>query len=202
SHWLYAGTGFRDGDSVPKLVGYEMDRYDSSFAGPTGATQWTFLSNSPYTGEFYGAEYAQSSIYQAPSGAWVFASGTMSWSWGLDNYWYTYADPRIQRTTAHLLTAFLNGAPKTVHDLKVTVAAAVGPANHLVLATTATPTAGAAFSFTVTAQDSAGNTDTGYAGTVHFTSTDTSTGTVLPANATLTNGQGTFSATLFVAGAQ
>ncbi|TME59024.1 MAG: hypothetical protein E6I54_12805 [Chloroflexi bacterium] len=84
----------------------------------------------------------------------------------------------------------------------VTVAAAVGPANHLVLATTATPTAGAAFSFTVTAQDSAGNTDTGYAGTVHFTSTDTSTGTVLPANATLTNGQGTFSATLFVAGAQ
>ena len=288
SHWLYAGTGFKDGDSVPKLVGYEMDRYDSSFPGPTGATQWTFLSNSPYTGEFYGAEYAQSSIYQAPSGAWVFASGTMSWSWGLDNYWYTYADPRIQRATANLLNAFLNGAPKTVHDLKVTapanaavgqaftvgvtaedasgspvttytgtvhfatsdtgsgvvlpadstltngqgsfsvtlattgpqtitvsdaansfsttasvtVAAAVGPANHLVLATTATPTAGAAFSFTVTAQDSAGNTDTGYAGTVHFTSTDTSTGTVLPANATLTNGQGTFSATLFVAGAQ
>src|SRR5947199_1285768 len=92
-----------------------MDRYDSSFPGPTGATQWTFLSNSPYTGEFYGAEYAQSSIYQAPSGAWVFASGTMSWSWALDNVpgppGHGLADSRIQRATANILNAFLTGAP-------------------------------------------------------------------------------------------
>jgi len=87
-------------------------------------------------------------------------------------------------------------------DATFTTTAVVGAASHLVVATTATPTAGTAFSFTVTAQDDAGNTATDYAGTVHFTTTDTSTGVVLPANATLTNGQGTFSATLTKAGAQ
>jgi hypothetical protein len=78
----------------------------------------------------------------------------------------------------------------------------VGPASHLAVATTATPTAGTPFSFTVTAQDDAGNTATDYAGTVHFTTTDTSTKVVLPADAKLVNGQGTFSATLIKAGAQ
>ena len=87
-------------------------------------------------------------------------------------------------------------------DATFTTTVVVGAASHLALATTATPTAGTAFSFTVTAQDDAGNTATDYAGTVHFTTTDTSTGVVLPANATLTNGQGTFSATLTKAGAQ
>jgi lysophospholipase L1-like esterase len=87
-------------------------------------------------------------------------------------------------------------------DATFTTTVVVGAASHLALATTATPTAGTAFSFTVTAQDDAGNTATDYAGTVHFTTTDTSTGVVLPANATLTNGQGTFSATLIKAGAQ
>jgi len=85
-------------------------------------------------------------------------------------------------------------------DATFTTLTVVGPASQFVLATTATPTAGTPFSFTVTAQDNAGNTATDYAGTVHFTSTDT--GAVLPANATLTNGQGTFSATLTKAGAQ
>jgi lysophospholipase L1-like esterase len=87
-------------------------------------------------------------------------------------------------------------------DATFTTTAVVGPASHFVLATTAAPTAGTAFSFTVTAQDDAGNTAPDYAGTVHFSATDTSTGVVLPADATLTNGQGTFSAKLIKSGAQ
>ena len=88
-------------------------------------------------------------------------------------------------------------------DSTFTTTVVVGPASHFVLATTtATPTAGTAFGFTVTALDDAGNTATDYAGTMHFTSTDNSAGVVLPANATLTNGQGTFSAKLIKAGAQ
>ena len=78
----------------------------------------------------------------------------------------------------------------------------IGPASRFALATTATPTAGAAFSFSVTAQDASGQTATGYNGTVHFTSSDTSAGVKLPADTKLTNGQGTFSATLIKAGAQ
>jgi WD40 repeat protein len=61
-------------------------------------------------------------------------------------------------------------------------------------------TAGTAAAFTVTALDPYGNVATGYAGTVHFTSSDAQA--VLPADATLTNGTGTFSATLDTAGAQ
>ena len=52
----------------------------------------------------------------------------------------------------------------------------------------ASATAGSAFTFTVTAEDPYNNTATGYAGTVHFTSSDAAA--VLPANATLTNGSG------------
>ncbi|MCC8968300.1 hypothetical protein H8A95_39910, partial [Bradyrhizobium sp. Pear76] len=53
---------------------------------------------------------------------------------------------------------------------------------------------------TITAYDAFGNIATGYAGTVHFTSTDGQA--VLPANMTLTNGTATFSETLDTAGNQ
>jgi len=64
----------------------------------------------------------------------------------------------------------------------------------------ASATAGTAFSFTVTAQDQFNNTATGYAGTIHFASSDAQA--VLPTNSTLSNGTGTFNATLKTAGSQ
>jgi hypothetical protein len=60
--------------------------------------------------------------------------------------------------------------------------------------------AGTAGTFTVTALDPYGNTATGYAGTVRFSSSDTSA--TLPGNSTLTSGVGTFTATLRAAGTQ
>ena len=54
--------------------------------------------------------------------------------------------------------------------------------------------------FTVTALDATNATATSYVGTVHFTSSDSAA--VLPADATLTAGVGTFSATLKTAGSQ
>ncbi len=59
---------------------------------------------------------------------------------------------------------------------------------------------GVPFTFTVTAQNSDGSTDTGYTGTVHFTSTDSAAS--LPANATLTAGVGTFTVALKTLGSQ
>jgi ELWxxDGT repeat protein len=58
--------------------------------------------------------------------------------------------------------------------------------------------AGQAGSFTVTAYDSYGNVATGYGGTVHFSSSDPNA--ILPANSTLSNGTGQFSATLEAVG--
>jgi len=76
------------------------------------------------------------------------------------------------------------------------------PANKLALAAGTSSPAGSSFGFTVTALDPFGNTDTNYAGTVHFGSSDTTPGVGLPADSTLTNGQGSFSATLDKAGTQ
>src|SRR5437763_1781107 len=75
-----------------------------------------------------------------------------------------------------------------------------GNATHFSVSAPSSATAGSAFNFTVTALDPSNNTAIGYTGTVHLTSSDGQS--VLPANTTLTNGTGTFSATLKTAGNQ
>src|SRR5207302_457515 len=107
SSWVYQGTGLADGDSIPSIVGYEMDSSMSSAPLPTSvAGTYQVLSRSPFVDSFSGTTgIANSSIYQAPSGAWVFGAGTTSWSWGLDLD--GVVDPRIQRMTANLLNRFL-----------------------------------------------------------------------------------------------
>ncbi len=80
---------------------------------------------------------------------------------------------------------------------------AVSPAAAVRLVVAGYPsstTAGTSETFTVTALDAYGNTASGYAGTVHFSSSDGQA--TLSANATLSNGTGTFSATLRTAGTQ
>jgi hypothetical protein len=77
------------------------------------------------------------------------------------------------------------------------------PSNLAVSGFPATPTAGVSHTFTVTALNADGTTDTTYTGTVHFTSSDGKA--VLPANYTFTaadGGRHTFSATLKTAGTQ
>ncbi|MCC8954085.1 cadherin repeat domain-containing protein [Bradyrhizobium sp. Pear77] len=81
-----------------------------------------------------------------------------------------------------------------------TEAVTAGPATHFVVTLPAGGTAGVASPATITAYDAFGNVATGYAGTVHFSSTDGQA--VLPANMTLTNGTATFSETLDTAGSQ
>src|SRR5207302_1845462 len=65
---------------------------------------------------------------------------------------------------------------------------------HFGVSVAGTPAAGTPFSFTVTAEDQFNNpTGAAYTGTVHFSSSSSSAS--LPADSTLTNGTGTFSAT-------
>ncbi|TMF08960.1 MAG: hypothetical protein E6I37_15745 [Chloroflexi bacterium] len=191
SHWVYAGTGFSDGTSVPGIVGYEMDRLMSpDFPGPNTTNQ-TLLSHSPFTDSGGVADYANSSIYQAASGAWVFAAGTISWSLGLENFkpGDNAMNPGIQQTTANVLNAFVNGAP-VAQKLGLTVASP-------------SVTAGQPFNLTATALNAQGNPAATYTGTVHFTSTDASA--VLPADYTFTSadaGVHQFPVTLKTAGSQ
>ena len=74
------------------------------------------------------------------------------------------------------------------------------PATHFSVTAPASAAAGTAFNFTVTALDASNRMTTNYSGTAHFTSTDSQA--VLPANSMLTNGMGTFSATLKTIGSQ
>src|SRR5439155_1300874 len=100
-------------------------------------------------------------------------------------------------SAADTVTSSISGTTNTI---------TVNPATASILAvvaSTGTTTAGSAFNVTVTAKDAFGNTATGYAGIVHFTSTDGQA--VLPANYTFVAGDsGThiFSTILKTAGAQ
>src|SRR5947208_968176 len=107
SSWVYEGTGLHDGDRIPLMVGYEMDSSMSSAPLPTSvAGTYQVLSESPYVDPNTGPVIANSSVYQAPGGAWVFGAGTTSWAWGLSDDGDGYMNPQIQRITANLLNRF------------------------------------------------------------------------------------------------
>lgn len=114
SNWVYAGTGFADGDSVNGVVGYEGDRLNSNYPSPTSvAGTYTLLSHSPFTSSGV-SDYANSSVYQALSGAWVFGSGTINWANTLDSFSLSgtnIVDARLQQVTKNVLNRFINGAP-------------------------------------------------------------------------------------------
>jgi hypothetical protein len=112
SNPLFEGTGLAPGDHVAGLVGKEYDHSAHDGAGPPGLQ---VLSHSPVVNQpSPSVEYAESTVYEAPSGAVVFSAGTITWSWGLDAAAYpighlhsTPVSPAIQRLTANLLDSFL-----------------------------------------------------------------------------------------------
>ena len=103
---------------VPGIVGYEMDRSMAEFPMPAG-TGYTLLSHSPFVNANGVADYANSVVYRAPSGAMVFTAGTSSWVWGLDSITGPNMDPRIQQVTTNVLNSLaglvvpLTGQPLT-----------------------------------------------------------------------------------------
>jgi len=104
----------------------------------------------------------------------------------------------LKTAGAQTITATDTGTASITGASSVTVTP--GAATRLALVAPASATAGSPISFTVTALDQYGNTATGYAGTVHFTSSD-STAT-LPSDTLLSSGTGTFSTILRTAGSR
>ena len=99
-HWLWEGTGLQDGDLIPGLVAGESDHYFPRVSLPRYSER-ALLAHSPYRDAKDVLRYQETSLYRAPSGAYVFASGTFSWSPALDRPGHT--DERVQRATANLL---------------------------------------------------------------------------------------------------
>ena len=86
------------------------------------------------------------------------------------------------------------------HTGTASLTVSAGGLDHFVVVAPGSATAGTAFTLTVTAKDAYGNTVTVYAGTVKITSSDDAA--VLPANAGLTSGVGSFIVTLVTAVSQ
>ena len=114
SHWLFANTGLRAGQLLPGLLGYEVDATNRfSPPGVQVACLSPFMSNnvaSPLPG------FADAASYTAPSGATVFASGSMQWNWGLDDFnggslRDFYRNPVVMQMTRNLMSRLVNGEP-------------------------------------------------------------------------------------------
>ncbi|MFJ8011529.1 N,N-dimethylformamidase beta subunit family domain-containing protein [Streptomyces sp. NPDC096339] len=74
-HWLLAGTGAGAGDSFPHLVGVEYDRIDLRYPTPRPVE---ILAHSPVVRK--GRHSHADTVYASlPSGAGLFAVGTMRW---------------------------------------------------------------------------------------------------------------------------
>lgn len=80
SHPLFAGVALPTDHRLPGLLGYEIDR-----AFPNGPAGLTILAHSPYSKDGQ-VVHGDMTLYEVPSGARVFAAGTIQWSWGLDDY--------------------------------------------------------------------------------------------------------------------
>lgn len=118
-HWLFQGTGVRAGDRFDHLVGVEYDRVTPGMPTPRPLE---IISHSPLVCNGRDS-HADSAYYTAPSGAGVFASGTMRWVEGLmagarENGRNHGMDARtgafVTRTTENLLRAFAEGPAATV----------------------------------------------------------------------------------------
>lgn len=135
SSWIFAGTGLVNyngktavtsgpgQNAIAGLVGYEFDTRaddDSSLSD--------FVSYQPPGLHTVGHSFvpasdngvnawSDSTLYTAPSGAIVFAAGTIQWSWGVDNGFNDgfcdcnlgYANTDSQIITANILNRFIGG---------------------------------------------------------------------------------------------
>jgi hypothetical protein len=83
SHWVFQNTGLVNGSKLIGLLGFEVD----GVLGHQPATT-EILSASVATNLLNPSEIVTSNMamYTWASGAQVFATGTMQWSWGLDDY--------------------------------------------------------------------------------------------------------------------
>ncbi|MFM9882537.1 MAG: N,N-dimethylformamidase beta subunit family domain-containing protein [Burkholderiales bacterium] len=87
SSWICAGTNLQPGDVLPGMLGYEVDKIEPS--SPPGTLA---ITSSPYyvclnaNCSVSERRFSNVTYYSTPSGAGVFATGSMQWNWGLDAY--------------------------------------------------------------------------------------------------------------------
>ena len=106
----YTNTGLTDATAVPMLVGYEWDAVVDNGFTPNGLV---ILSNSSTSPRIVApglppgtsAAISNAARYTAPSGAKVFATGSIQFAWGLDSDGVSPArtDTRIKQFAVNIL---------------------------------------------------------------------------------------------------
>ena len=132
-NWIFAGTGVRKGTSFPGMVGPEYDRVNPAAPIPR---PMEVLAHSPLTCAGV-ASYSDSGYYTTPSGAGVFASGTMRWVCAMRGPSCGHgvgvaAEDFVDRATLNLLQVFAAGPAGRTHpaqDNLATVHPVSGSAN-------------------------------------------------------------------------
>ena len=108
SNWVFNNSGLNSGDTLPGLLGYEVDAVDQG--SPAGTIT---LTQSPFQDS--GTQYGDMSLYQASSGALVFSTGSMDWTYGLSSV-SPYSpspsevNPGVEQITVNVLNAFVSGS--------------------------------------------------------------------------------------------
>jgi hypothetical protein len=122
-NWLFAGTGVHKGSSFAGLVGPEYDRVNPAVPFPKPLQ---VLAHSPLVCAGVHT-YSDSAYYTVPSGAGVFASGTMRWvcamrvphcGHGVNGAAKVFVD----RATQNLLRAFAAGPAGRAHPARSNLA--------------------------------------------------------------------------------
>jgi hypothetical protein len=113
--WVFDGTGLNNGDVLPGLVGNEYDRVTPEAPGTPPNIEVMCHSPAVVRGK---NTFADVTYYTAPSGAGVFATGTLWWEQHCGPLITSLTDPnsvdevvdfRVRRITANVLNVFLSG---------------------------------------------------------------------------------------------
>lgn len=110
--WVYAGTGMKDGDRIPGLIGWETEGDPMDIPGLEVVAQGPVKNDHGVRGTY------AATVYPGPLNNWVFNAATIWWADGLSappgyrspSGWGARpkgADPRVQRITANVLDRFL-----------------------------------------------------------------------------------------------
>jgi hypothetical protein len=99
SHWVFTGTGLKNGDVLLRPDGTSFLGYEVDAMGPFSPANTQRMAHSPATSKY--ANFCDMTVYTAPSGATVFDSGSIGWSSSI---------PQIQQITRNVLARLINGA--------------------------------------------------------------------------------------------
>ena len=99
--WLLVGTGLHPGSALVGLVTGEVDAHRFAARLQPAGSPVLIVSSSRFARRLGLTGVAQTTLYQAPSGAWVFDAGTLGWTPALG--WSSPTGAAVRQMTTTLI---------------------------------------------------------------------------------------------------